>query len=160
MIQKTLIPGYVIDTSGLIDLWRVYYPPDIFSTLWERNLEEIIHKGLFIAPKEVFNELQRRDDNLWDWAKNHKKMFIDLDEEQVRLAKSIISKFPELIDSEKTTPDADPFVIGLAFSKSWAVIASERSNPKGNPRIPDVCRDYNIRCIKVVEFLRERGWKF
>ena len=33
MIQETLTPGYVIDASALIDLWRVYYPPDIFPTL-------------------------------------------------------------------------------------------------------------------------------
>lgn len=69
-------------------------------------------------------------------------------------------KFPTLIDSEKTTPDADPFVIGLALSKGWTVIASERSNPGGKPRIPDVCRNYNVKCIKLVEFIRERGWKY
>lgn len=135
MIQETLIRGYVIDTFALIDVWRVYYPPDIFSTLWERNLEKIIDAGLLIVPKEVFNELQRRDDDLRDWAKDHKKMFIELDEEQTKEVKIIVSKFPTLIDSEKTTPDADPFVIGLAFSKGWTIIASERSNPGGKPKI-------------------------
>ncbi len=160
MIQKTLIPGYVIDTSALIDLWRVYYPPDVFPTLWERNLEEIIRKGLLIAPKEVYNELQQRDDDLWNWAKDHKKMFIELDEEQAGQVKVIARRFPRLIDSEKTTPDADPFVIGLALSRSWTVIASESSNPGGKPRIPDVCRNYDIKCIKLVEFLRERGWRY
>ena len=160
MIQETLVQGHVIDTSALIDLWRVYYPPDIFPTLWERNLEEIIREGLLIAPKEVFNELQRRDDDLWDWAKDHRKMFIELDEEQAKHVKAIVGKFPKLIDSRKTTPDADPFVISLAMSKSWTVIASEHSNPGGKPRIPDVCRNYNVRCIKLVEFIREKGWKY
>jgi hypothetical protein len=115
---------------------------------------------LLIAPKEVFNELQRRDDDLRDWARNHKKMFIELDEEQAKEVLIIVHKFPTLIDSEKTTPDADPFVIGLALSKGWTVIASERSNPGGKPRIPDVYRNYNVKCIKLVEFIRERGWKY
>lgn len=87
-------------------------------------------------------------------------MFIELDEEQIKQVKIIVSKFPKLIDSEKTTPDADPFVIDLVISKSWTVISSERSNPGGKPRIPDVCRNYNVKCIKLVEFLRERGWKY
>ena len=160
MIQKTLIPGYVIDTSALIDAWREHHPPDIFLTLWERNLEEMIYEGLLIAPKEVFRELQQRDDDLWNWVKVHKKMFIELDKEQIRQVKVILGEFPKLIDSRKATCDADPFVIGLALSKNWTVITSERSNPGGNPRIPDVCRYYNIKCIRLIEFLRERGWKY
>lgn len=159
MIQKTLIRGYVIDTSALINLWRVHYSPDIFQTLWKKDLEKIIHEKLLIAPREVFNELQPRDDDLWKWARNHKDMFIGLDEEQVLLVRNIEKKYPELIDSKKTTAVADPFVIALAISKDWAVITSEMSNP-GKPRIPDVCREYNIKCIGIMEFLREMGWKY
>ena len=125
--------------------------------------KEILRKSLVrdcLLPREVFNELQRRDDNLWDWTKDHKKMFIELDEEQAKQVKAIVSKFPKLTDREKTTPDADPFVIGLALSKSWTVITSEHSNPGGKPRIPDVCKNYNIKCIKIVEFFRERGWRY
>jgi hypothetical protein len=69
IIQKTLVQGYVIDTSALINLWRVHYCPDVFQTLWNKDLEEIIHRKLLIAPQEVFNELQSRDDDLLKWGK-------------------------------------------------------------------------------------------
>ena len=160
MIQERLISGYVIDTSALIDLWRVCYPPDVFQTLWKKNLEEIIRMGLLISPKEVYRELQQRDDELFNWAKDHKMMFIALDEEQTNQVKIIMSKFRKLTNDEKTTPDADPFVVSLAMSRAWIVITSERSNPGGKPRIPDVCTHYSVKCIKLLQFLRERGWKY
>lgn len=160
MIQETLVPGYVIDTSALVDLWRVLYPPDVFPTLWERNLEEVIRMRLLIAPKEVYNELQRRDDELWNWAKNHKIMFIALDEEQTNQVKTIMSQFQNLVDNRKVTPEADPFVISLAMSKGWTVITSEHSNPGGKPRIPDVCIHYGVKCIRLLQFLREMRWKY
>ncbi|MBU7023811.1 MAG: DUF4411 family protein [Theionarchaea archaeon] len=157
--QKTLIPGYVVDTSALINLWRVHYCPDVFQTLWNKDLEEIIHRKSLIAPQEVFNELQSRDDDLLKWAKNHKDMFIGLDKEQITWVRDIEKEYPELVDSKKTTAVADPFVISLAMSKDWTVITSEKSSP-GKPRIPDVCRGYEVKCIGIMEFFRERGWEY
>jgi hypothetical protein len=159
IIQKTLVQGYVIDTSALINLWRVHYCPDVFQTLWNKDLEEIIHRKLLIAPQEVFNELQSRDDDLLKWAKNHRDMFIGLDKEQITEVRDIEKKYPELIDNKKTTAVADPFVIALAISKDWAVITSEMSSP-GKPRIPDVCKQYRVKCIGIMEFLREMGWEY
>lgn len=158
MIQTTLDSGYVIDTSALIDSWRVNHPSDVFPTLWNMNLESIYRERLLIAPQEVLNELKGRDDDLWKWARNHRSMFIKLDEEQMGLI--LLSEHQELIDEKKTTPDADPFVIALAVSKRWTVISSEHSNPGGNPRIPDVCKKYNTKCVKIVDFFRERGWQY
>lgn len=162
IVQKTLIPpipGYVMDTSALIDLCNVYYCPDVFQTLWNKDLEEIIHRKLLIAPQEVFNELQPRDDDLLKWAKNHKDMFIGLDREQIKQVKDIEKKYPALIDSKKTTPVADPFVIALVVSKDWTVITSEKSNPE-KPRIPDVCKEYKVKCIGIMKLFRERGWEY
>jgi hypothetical protein len=161
MSQRTLYPGYCIDTSALVDLWRVFYPPDVFPSLWEEDIENLISEGFLIAPQEVFNELKNRDDGLFEWAKKHRKMFKDLDEEQVKLVRKTERKFPELIDSEKTTADADPFIIALAMSKGWAVITSERSNPQGSkPKIPDVCKEYTVKCVSLLKFFREQRWRY
>lgn len=161
MIQKTLVQGYVVDTSALIDMWRKHYAPDIFVTLWEKDLEEIIHQGLLVAPQEVYKELRQRDDDLFKWAKEHKTMFIDLnrDTEQIKYVKVILERYRELVDSKKTTPDADPFVIGLAKSKGWAVITSEKDK-QGKIKIPGVCRELNVKCIGLLEFFREMKWAY
>ena len=78
-----LFPGYCIDTCALIDLWRRVYPRDIFRTLW-KNIEKFISDGRLIAPREVFKELEKQDDELLEWTRKHKKMFKNLDNEQLQ----------------------------------------------------------------------------
>ncbi len=46
MIQARLTKGYCIDTCALIDLWRRFYPPDIFKKLWK----DIEGWGLEVVP--------------------------------------------------------------------------------------------------------------
>jgi predicted nucleic acid-binding protein len=160
MVQTRLQQGYCIDTCALIDLWRRHYPPDIFPGLWS-DIEKLVNQGLLIAPKEVFNELKKVDDDLIDWAKNHQEMFIPLDEEQLQEVTNILARSQGLIDARKIT-EADPFLIALAKCKGWTVITSEKpkTDPNAPPKIPDVCRQHNVKCISVIEFFREQGWEY
>jgi hypothetical protein len=59
---------YCIDTSALIDLDRLY-SKDVFPSLWEKHLVEIVEEGRLISPYEVREELERKDDELWNWIK-------------------------------------------------------------------------------------------
>lgn len=130
MIQKRLGRGYCIDTCALIDLWRRHYPPDVFPGLWE-DIERLVNHGLLIAPREVLEELRGVDDELLEWAQRHADMFLDPDDDQLREVRAILEDFPDLIDADKETPDADPFLIALAKTWSWTVVTSER--PRTSP---------------------------
>jgi hypothetical protein len=156
-----LFPSYCIDISAFIDLWRGYYPSDVFESLW-KNLENLISAGFLFSPKEVLEELKKRDDELLKWAKKHKKIFINLDQQQLKYVKDIETRFPTFIDPNKSTPEADPFVIALAISQDLIVITSEKKASPGasRPKIPDVCSYYNLPCISLLEFFREQKWKF
>jgi hypothetical protein len=67
---------YCIDTSALIDLDRLY-SKEVFPSLWERHFVEIVEQGRLISPYEVREELERKDDELWNWIKvNCKNLFI------------------------------------------------------------------------------------
>jgi hypothetical protein len=160
-----LFPGYCIDINALIDLWRRKYAPDVFPSLWEK-IESLISRGELIAPREVLRELEKKDDELLRWAKSHKGMFIELDNEQQLLVRNILKEFPRLADENKETPDADPFVIALAMSKGWTVVTSEQPanltvNPTARPKIPNACERFNVKCIyDLLEFFREQKWEF
>lgn len=156
-----MFPGYCIDTNALIDLWRRVYPQDVFPSLW-KSLESIVLSGELVAPREVFKELEKQDDELLAWAKKYKKMFVDLDAQQMLQVQNILRDFPNFVDTSKTTPDADPFVIVLAGFKGWTVITSEKANldPAGKPKIPNVCQNRNVKCIQLLSFFREKGWNF
>lgn len=151
---------YCIDTSALIDLQRRFYPPDVFKSLW-KNFENLIVERRIISPREVLNELKNTDDELFNWAKTKKKMFIDLDLEQMKLLKDILSTFSNLIDPNKIIPDADPFIIALAISEGCSVISSENlTGSGGRPKIPNVCQHFNITCFKLIDFFRRQNWTF
>jgi len=158
-----LFPGYVIDTNALIDLWRRWYARDVFVGVW-RNFEKLFKSGEIVAPSQVLNELQSQRDELYEWARKQ-KFFIDLDEEQRNALNEILRDFPEdtFVDVKRTKPDADPFVVALARVKGpkWKVISSE--NPGGTSprkRIPDVCAHYGIKCLRLLDFFREKQWRF
>lgn len=54
---------------------------------------------------------------------------------------------------------ADPFVIGLAISRSGTVVTEEKL--KGNldkPRIPDVCDALGVPWLNLMNFVAEQGW--
>ncbi len=160
MVQRTLVTVYCIDTSALINIWRVSYPPDVFPGLVE-DLENLIDEGLLVAPSEVLDELKGRDDDLYTWARAHRQMFKDLTAKELESTRRILGQFPDLVDPDKTTPDADPFLIALAMDKEWTVVTSERPRgASGRPRIPDVCRHFGVRCIGLMDLLRERGWRY
>jgi hypothetical protein len=154
-----LFPGYCIDTSALIDLWRRLYPPDIFPSLW-KEIDKLYAQGELIAPREVLKELEQKDDELLKWASKHRKMFKKLDYDQVNKVRNILSRFQNLVDVNKTIPEADPFVIALALSKGWTLITSEKLGSSGHPKIPDVCTHYGVKCINLIEFFREQKWEF
>ena len=158
---------YVIDTSALVDLRP--YPIDVFKTLWT-NIEQLVRTNLLISSEQVLEELKKQDDEILRWAKKHRKIFKPLSAAQIQEVKKIEAAYPELVDANKETPDADPFVIALAlekdpqqtlisFNNKRIVVAQERL--KSNKiNIPFVCQDYGIECIAIVDLFRRESWKF
>ena len=53
---------YVFDTSAFIAAWSETYPPDIFAPFWMK-LDDLAQGGRLIAPREVLNELGKKDDD-------------------------------------------------------------------------------------------------
>ena len=160
---------YCTDTSALIEL-HATYGSDVFVSLWQ-NVAELVKEGRLIAPREVLREIEKKDDDLLKWVKNHRKIFREEEIEQIQSAQEILSDFPNLIDPAKETPDADPFVIALAiientkrqdflFKGQCIVVTQEKPSRRSRPKIPDVCQHYGIECISVAGLFRKEGWKF
>jgi hypothetical protein len=166
---------YCVDSSSLIDL-RVLYPRKTFVTLWQQ-LGGLVHHGRLTAPREVWKEV-KKDDELPAWIRSHKglrKMFVPLNAGAIRIAADIVATYPSLVDPDKETPDADPFLIALAVLKNGeqqdlfaprkhVVLTSEKLSKGGRPKIPDVCKQYGVDCISgstaLTQFFEREGWKF
>jgi len=164
---------YCADTSSLVNVQRKY-PLAVFPGVWDR-LSELASEGRLVAAREVLNELARGgDDEIYQWAREHKFMFEDPDGDQIEAAREIVNdqKFQGLFDIDSESPHADPYVIALAathqrrgslFPSQYIVVAEEvRAQPGRKPRIPDVCSDprYQLECINMLEMFKREGWEF
>ena len=122
-----------------------------------------------ISPHEVYDGLEKQDDELLKWAKLHKQSFLKLDDEQVAIALQIEADFPTLVNPLKQTPDADPFVISLAIVQrkrstllgdDCIVVSAERKGSPQKYKIPDVCSYFNIKHFTILDVIAEEGWTF
>lgn len=89
------VTKYIIDTSSLIELNR-HNPMDIYPGVW-KNIENLVRQNRLLAPREVLNEIGRKDDILHDWAKKQRKMFVEPSKEQIEIVKEILAEYPSLI---------------------------------------------------------------
>jgi hypothetical protein len=150
---------YSIDSSALIHGWRRVYRPKNFGIVWER-LAALAEEGRLRASIEVFNELQKKEDELLAWCKDRKDtLFGEIDDDiQVHLTR-IMSNHPRLVDTVKGRSSADPFVIALAatMNPSMMVVTEEY---EGKTRIPDVCTAESIEYCRLADLIERENWTF
>ncbi len=149
---------YSIDTSAFLDAWVRNYPVDVFPTIWQQ-MDEAARNGTVLASDEVLRELERKEDGAHDWVKAHPKMLVGLDSEVEEHVRYIMRTYPRLVDTKKGRSVGDPFVIAVARVRNLTVITAENATGKRDvPRIPDVCGDLGIPCIRMLDFFREQKW--
>ncbi|MCD4728711.1 MAG: DUF4411 family protein [Pirellulales bacterium] len=136
---------------------RRVYPPDVFPGAWAK-LDSLADSGLLVSNEEVLEELNRQEDRadeVCEWARCHVVIFHALDGPIQERVREILRSHPNLVDLKRRKSGADPFVVAHAILEKCAVVTEE--NPSGGPnkvKIPDVCKAYNIECIKVLEMFR------
>jgi hypothetical protein len=144
------------------------FPSDIFPKLWG-NLDKLIKEKRLISHKLVLQELSKKFDNAYKWAKKKKKIFKDITPQQTKNIKNIAAKFPKLIDPDKEI-DADPWLIALALEKEEQqklepmtkerVVVTEEKFKQNKANIPFVCKEYGIEYTDLLGLMRKEGWKW
>ena len=99
----------VLDTSAYINGWRDHYPPAVFPGVWAL-IADAMANGTAMAPREVFRELGKKDDEVASWAKALEHLFLEPSDDVQAEAGSILALFPQ----PNTRNAADPFVIAEA----------------------------------------------
>jgi hypothetical protein len=142
---------------------------DMFPGVWTK-INELCDSRRIISPEEVRNELEKKDDELFAWAKARPWIFRPTDDRMLTYAAEIERRFPRLVHTSSERPQADPFVIALAWkgepqktieqNSAELVLVTEEIRGSGRPKIPNICDDLGIKCIKVLQMMRQEGWKF
>jgi len=151
---------FSIDTSSLIAGWSRDYRPSVFRGLWDAMAELVIFEQL-VASRSVYGEIEEREDRLVDWIKANEAMFVEDDEAIQARVQTILADWPRDVDFTRYLTGADPFVIALAMERGLAVVTGEHpSNSPDAPKIPDACRQYDVRCITLMDMIEELEWQF
>lgn len=150
---------YSLDTNVLITAWRETYPPEAFASFWDR-LDGLIEERRALVSEEVYEELSRKEDRLFDWVKQRPACVVPHTDEVQAAVTRILKSHPLLIKARKNRSGADPFVIAVALCERCMVVTHEGYGSDQAPRIPDVCRAYKVAFQPLTQLIRDEGWRF
>lgn len=152
---------YLLDANVLITAHNTYYPIARVPQFWEWIIDNAEYSRIKI-PYEILEELEagKKEDELFKWVKKNKKtLLLDEQADQLLVNKVIEQGYAkDLTDDETHKLGCDPFLIAYAMAESGrcavTLEASKPSAKRANRRIPDVCKQLNIRCIDTFAMLR------
>lgn len=151
---------YSADSDIFIESWQRDFPPDVLPGFWDK-VDELIADEHLRASEEVIREIERKDDDLAAWIKDRPNLSVPIDDLVQDAVTEILGTHPRLLDTRKNRSGGDPWVIALAKVNKCTVLTKERATGSARrPHIPDACAAYGIRCINVLDLMRERGWQF
>jgi hypothetical protein len=151
---------YSFDTSSLLNGRRDLLPPTTFPTLWA-NIEAMIVGESIRCVDVVRDELAKREDEVFQWAKAQSGLFLPLSADVQTAAREVLTGHPRLVGIGSGRSGADPFVIGLARARVGVVVTEETlSGNLAKPRIPDVCDAMGVQRFNLIEFVQQQGWTF
>lgn len=148
----------VPDTSVYINGRRDHFLPETFPSVWDL-VASAMEDGRIIAPREVYRELTRKDDEIAAWAKERAGVFNEPSPEIQRAAGVIYAEF----ESPGRRDGADPFVLAEAQARGFTVVTYEGRSFSGIPTrrwersMPGICRHFGIPCCTLPEALTMLG---
>ncbi len=123
-------------------------------------MDELIAEGRCKICEEVRTEAEDDTEGLYEWIKQRPNLVVDFDREQELAVKEVMAKYPRLVHLKKNTGWADGFIVALSKCRGYTVVTQEGLGANESPKIPLVCRDYDISCLKLVDMIEQEEWEF
>jgi hypothetical protein len=162
--QESLFAKYSIDTNVILsflgDGEYERYPLDVFGPQWD-FLDAAFLDGRVVAARRVKTELQKWEylDRVKAWRDSHDFVFQDITtDEQLAAAKAIVNQYPAYGLNWNYLCDLE--VMALAKARALTVISLEspKQHRADRPKIPNVCDEFRIGHLVLLDFLREEGF--
>jgi len=125
-----------------------------------------IKKGICKMPLAIFNELQSSDQTFKEWCSRNKKDLITSREVSTELVMRVINDGYGLAftDVELDQIGGDLFLIATALEDpiNCCVVTEEVSRIRAvglNRKIPDICKNFRIKCITMVRLAKQLNFK-
>lgn len=159
---------YLIDSNSLIDAYKKWYRPEVFSSVW-KFLAENEHVKMTTF---VYHEIQYPD-NLVNWTQGTFKQSL------IKPSQEIVAEYSEIMDwvtnckrwnaagiSKWQSPDkADPWLIATAQVNQQVIVTMDGNGhafmpndgvlSKQEPKIDAVARQFGVQTMTIYELLEK-----
>ena len=160
---------YLLDANDLVDANRDYYPIERVPEFWHW-LAAMGRLGRVKIPQEIYEEFVRPrpdpPDHLVEWLVAHREELLFDEQAEVTLVANVTEAGygEDLTEDEIGKVGRDPFLTAYAVAgiPHRSVVTNERSRPgrtRANRHLPDVCDDFNVRCINAFELIKELDFR-
>lgn len=147
---------YVVDANTWIKLYETTYQPELFPSLWS-ELGPLCDEGVLRTPPAVLHELNaKKPGGIGKWLRGRTAVETATPSVMARAAE-LSEQFKGLTAGAAGARSADPVVIALAEKNGWIVVTEELSRLQRAPhnmKIPDVCLELGVTCVRAVELLQ------
>jgi len=156
---------YCLDTNIIIEAWNKYYSPVFCSDYW-KILSDLGKRNIIFMPREVYNEIYTKDDELSEWLKKSDISVHETDEIVLENLVKIYKKNPihqNLVQEEKGRSIADPWVIAHSMKENATVVTKENKIKNLNSqkiKIPNVCENMGVKWIDDYQMVKELEIRF
>ena len=160
--------NYLLDANTFIEAKNRYYDMAVCPGYWEW-IEQKFAAGEVASVETVGDELLRGNDELKDWAADHKEIFLAVSDEATQesfaeVAAHAAALAPEMKPGalEEFLGGADPWLIAKARLGDAVVVTHEQFNPQTRKKIliPNVCKQFGVSCINTFDLLRKLKAEF
>jgi len=159
---------YLLDANVFIEAKNQYYRPNSFPRFWQW-LDLAQTKGQLASIQMIQEELLKGGDELSDWARERENAgwFLQIDDNKTQLAYTTIADWvmgQPFRDEAKAyfLNGADVWLIAKALTMKAAVATLEVLVPQGStkPKIPNVCRQFDIPYLNTFDLIQRLGVQF
>lgn len=156
---------YFLDTNIFITPYRTYYAMDIVPSFWEALSETALKTGRLYIPEMIKKEISQVEDGLTNWLRKNMSSF----KETLSSVEDVQKSYSKIADwtnsTERFTENAkktflscaDSWIIAHALAYDGKVVTMEVPAPgsKTKVKIPDVCKQFNVKYITLYSFMKE-----
>lgn len=154
---------YLVDANILIDAKNRYYAFDIAPGFWAW-LEQGCHAGELISIDAVRDELLSGEDELADWARDHRGFFLPIDQLTAQnfaplSAWAASQNYRQDALNAFSSDQADFLLIAHAAGHSDSVVTNEQPSPhsRRSVKIPDACVAMGVETVDIFTVMRRTG---
>jgi hypothetical protein len=159
---------YLIDSNVFVTPHRTFAPIDVAVSLWNK-VHDYANGGIICSIDKVKDELYENDDELKQWlvANVPSNFFISIADadslhqlQKITMWASVHKKYSEKAKQKFMRFDkADVYLaaVATAHPAEYTVVSFEQTNHFGisEIKLPDVCSNFNAKCIPLEQMFRE-----